>query len=231
MMIAYVQEILFVFHKNEQIVANCKTCYKGVKMLQEPNVNKQVIRTRSWIFEALMLLMDSKPYDKITISDICAKAGIARPTFYRYYNDKDDVVFECFKKILDIAVEKTSERTSVNRLITLSFNFNYMIEHQKELQKILSNTEIVGRVFSQLHSFPESLIEQYKPILTAEEYLICRYKICYQIVGSMRVLFDWFENDMPVDKERLVEMLNIMATPRKVKYRNVPSIVVRVNEE
>ncbi|MDR3301969.1 MAG: TetR/AcrR family transcriptional regulator [Spirochaetaceae bacterium] len=200
-------------------------------MLQEANGNKQVIRTRSWIFEALMLLMDAKPYDKITISDICAKAGIARPTFYRNYKDKDDVVFECFRKTLTIAAEKTTEKTSENRLITLSFNFNYMVEHRKELKKILSNAEIEGRVFSQLQRFPESLIKQYKSILSAEEYLICRYKICYQIAGSMRVLFDWFENDMPVDKERLVEMLNVMATPRKVKYRNVPSIVVRINEQ
>jgi hypothetical protein len=45
----------------------------------------------------------------------------------------------------------------------------------------------------------------------------------------MRVIFDWFENDMPIDKENLVGMLNIMATPRKVEYRNVPSIVVCIN--
>jgi AcrR family transcriptional regulator len=192
--------------------------------------NRQVQRTRSWIFEALMLLMDTKPYSKITISDICNKAGIARPTFYRNYNDKDDVVFECCRTILNIVVEKPTERTSANKRIILTFNFNYMVEHQRELQKILSNAEIEGRIFSQLQRFPESLIKQYKPILTPEEYLICRYKICYQIAGSMRVIFDWFENNMPVGKQELVEMLNVMATPRKVKYRNVPSIVVRVNE-
>jgi AcrR family transcriptional regulator len=207
-----------------------KLVTKGQEMLQEPNENKQVIRTRSWVFEALMLLMDAKPYSKITISDICTKAGIARPTFYRNYKDKDDIVFECCRKILSIAVEETTEKTSANRLITLTFNFNYMVEHRKDLQKILSDAEIEGRIFSQLQRFPESLIKQYKSILTAEEYLICRYKICYQITGSMRVIFDWFENNMPLGKQELVEMLNIMATPRKVKYRNVPSIVVRINE-
>jgi AcrR family transcriptional regulator len=199
-------------------------------MLQKPNENKQVIRTRSWVFEALMLLMDAKPYNKITISDICTKAGIARPTFYRNYKDKDDIVFECCRKILNIAVEENTKKTSANRRIILTFNFNYMVEHRKDLQKILSDAEIEGRIFSQLQRFPESLIKQYKPILTAEEYLICRYKICYQIAGSMRVIFDWFENNMPLDKENLVEMLNIMAAPRKVKYRNVPSFVVCMNE-
>jgi AcrR family transcriptional regulator len=55
---------------------------------------------------AFALLMDAKPYSKITISDICEKAGIARPTFYRNYNDKDDIVFECFRKTLNIVAEK-----------------------------------------------------------------------------------------------------------------------------
>jgi AcrR family transcriptional regulator len=177
-----------------------------------------------------MLLMDAKPYNKITISDICNKAGIARPTFYRNYNDKDDVVFECFRKTLNITAEKTTERISANRRITLTFNFDYMFEHQKELQKIISNVEIEGRILPQLQSFPESLIKQYKPILTPEEYLICRYKICYQIAGCIRVIFDWFKNNMPLGKQELVEMLNIMATPRKVEYRNIPSIVVCINE-
>jgi AcrR family transcriptional regulator len=193
--------------------------------------NRQVQRTRSWIFEALMLLMDTKPYSKITISDICEKAGIARPTFYRYYDDKDDVIFECFSKTINetvnVAVKKNKQS---NHAITLAFNFDYMIEHRKTLQKILSNVEIEDRIFPLLQRFPQSLIEQYKAVLTPEEYLICRYKICYQIAGIMRVLFDWFENDMPIEAEAMVGMLNAMATPSKVAYRNVPSVLVCINE-
>jgi AcrR family transcriptional regulator len=180
-----------------------------------------------------MLLMDAKPYSKITISDICEKAGIARPTFYRNYSNIDDIIFEHFGKTINVTVENTTEKTlktSENRLITLSFNFDYMVEHRKILQKILSNEEIKGRIFSLLQQFPESLIKQYKHILTREEYLICRYKICYQIAGSMRVLLDWFENDMPITKEAMVGMLNAMATPQKTEYRNVPSIVVCINK-
>ena len=63
--------------------------------------------------------------------------------------------------------------------------------------------------------------------LTAHEYLVCRYKLCYQITGSLRVLFDWFINDMPMPIDNIVEMLNRMNIPKTVQYRNIPSIVVR----
>jgi AcrR family transcriptional regulator len=66
----------------------CRRIDKRSKVLQKSGSNnRQVRRTRSWISEALMLLMDEKPYDKITVSDITEKAGIARQTFYRNYDN------------------------------------------------------------------------------------------------------------------------------------------------
>jgi hypothetical protein len=76
-----------------------------------------------------------------------------------------------------------------------------------------------------------SLIERYKKQLTAEEYLICRYKICYQITGSLRILFDWYINGMPMPIEKLIPMLNAMNIPKTVQYRHIPGVVVRLKGE
>lgn len=54
--------------------------------------NKQVVRTREWTFQALLLLLEKQPYEEITISQIAQKAGITRQTFYRHYRTKDDVI-------------------------------------------------------------------------------------------------------------------------------------------
>ncbi len=48
--------------------------------------------TKKWIYDSLISLVDSIPYDKITITSMCKKAGVPRSTFYRYYYDKDDVL-------------------------------------------------------------------------------------------------------------------------------------------
>ena len=76
-----------------------------------------------------------------------------------------------------------------------------------------------------------SFIDQYKSKLSEHEYLVCRYKICYQITGSLRVVFDWFVNDMPMPIENIVTMLNAMNIPKTVQYRNLPSILVRLKDE
>ncbi|MCL1928091.1 MAG: TetR/AcrR family transcriptional regulator [Treponema sp.] len=195
--------------------------------------NRQVERTKSWIFEAVMLLMDENSYDKITVSDICEKAGVARPTFYRNYNDKDDVVFEYLMNSFgtELLNMEKSQKDDKQDIIVLMFDFKFMTKHQKNLKKILAVADIENRIFRELQKYPISFIKHYKSKLTTHEYLVCRYKLCFQITGSLRVIFDWFVNDMPMPIESIVEMLNAMNIPKVVQYRNIPSIVVRIKKE
>jgi len=202
-----------------------------IKETSKPN--RQIERTKSWIFDAIMLLMDEIPYKKINVSDICEKAGIARPTFYRYYDDKDDVLFEYLVKSINtelLNIEKAKKDDKQNDIV-LMFDYKYMSKYQKNLKKILLITDIENRVTRETLEFPMSLMKHYKKKLTAQEYLICRYKLCYQITGSLRLFFDWFINDMPLPVENIVAMINAMNVPKIIQYRNIPSIIVRLKGE
>ncbi len=42
--------------------------------------------------EALMLLMQEKPFDSISITELCQKAGVSRMAFYGNYKSKDDII-------------------------------------------------------------------------------------------------------------------------------------------
>lgn len=50
--------------------------------------------TRDCICTALVKVMSVKNYDRITVTDICAKAGVSRAGFYRNFNGKEDVMEE-----------------------------------------------------------------------------------------------------------------------------------------
>jgi len=186
--------------------------------------NKQVQRTKSWIFDSLMLLMEEKPYDSITVSDIADKAGVARPTFYRNFDDKDEVVLQYLNNSFG------TENDDKHNNIILLFDHKYLIKQQKNLKKILSTASIENRIYRELQKYTISLTERYKKQLSAEDYLICRYKICYQITGSLRIIFDWFINNMPMPVDNIVSMLNAMNIPKTVQYRDIPGVVVKLKE-
>jgi hypothetical protein len=201
-------------------------------MLQKSTSNnRQVQRTRGWIFEALMLLMDEKPYEKITVSDIVEKAGIARQTFYRNFKDKNEVIFEYAERTNDLSNVEISKGSKKRYQIVLTFNYNYTIKHRKELKKILSTPCIEPHILRGAQEIPPNLLKPLKESLPKEEYRICRYKLCYQITGCRRVFLAWFLDGMPLPVDDLVSMINAMNIPKDTRYSNLPSIVVRVNKK
>ncbi|MDR0636641.1 MAG: TetR/AcrR family transcriptional regulator [Treponema sp.] len=200
-------------------------------MQKSTSNNRQVQRTKSWIFEALMILMDEKSYDKITVSDIVEKAGIARQTFYRNFNDKNEVIFECARNADDLSGIETSGDSKKSYQIVLMFNYNYTIKRRKELKKILSVHGIENHILRGIQDISPDLLKPLKESLSKEEYRICRYKLCYQITGCRRVFLDWFLDDMPLPVDNLVSMMNAMNVPQNMFYRNLPCVVVRINKE
>ena len=56
--------------------------------MDEPSSTMEDFRTKMCIFDALDALMRRVPFDKITVTQICAEAHISRATFYRHFKDK-----------------------------------------------------------------------------------------------------------------------------------------------
>ncbi|NOW07116.1 TetR/AcrR family transcriptional regulator [Clostridium beijerinckii] len=66
--------------------------------------NKHDIRTKrthQQIRDALIDLISEKHFDNITVGDITNRAMINRSTFYRYYQDKYDVVLKIFEEAME----------------------------------------------------------------------------------------------------------------------------------
>ena len=49
--------------------------------------------------EALLLLLEQKEYEFITVKELCAKAGVNRSTFYLHYQSIDELLFETIEMI------------------------------------------------------------------------------------------------------------------------------------
>ena len=83
-------------------------------------INKQVERTRKWIFNALLTLLGKKPYNEIKIANIAEEAGVARQSFYRNFENKDDIII---KYIEDIFSEFVTKATKSETLKITGFIF------------------------------------------------------------------------------------------------------------
>ncbi|MBU0928059.1 MAG: TetR/AcrR family transcriptional regulator [Spirochaetes bacterium] len=56
-------------------------------------------RTKQWIREALLSLMEEIPYEIINIKAVTERAKTARTTFYLHYTSKDDVLADYLREL------------------------------------------------------------------------------------------------------------------------------------
>ncbi len=59
-------------------------------------------RTREKIIAAAMRLFAKKGFDKTTVEEIVAEAGVAKGTFYLYFKSKDDLIKEIAFEVMPI---------------------------------------------------------------------------------------------------------------------------------
>ena len=64
-------------------------------------INPKNIIVKESITQALLILMENKDFEKITITDIVNKAGVVRMSFYRNYTSKEDVILKHLYEIYE----------------------------------------------------------------------------------------------------------------------------------
>ncbi|AQQ53112.1 TetR/AcrR family transcriptional regulator [Planococcus lenghuensis] len=67
--------------------------------------DKRVRRTTKDLHGALLHLMESKKFDKITVTDIVREAGYNRGTFYAYYKTKEELLEEMIAEVFEEMTE------------------------------------------------------------------------------------------------------------------------------
>ena len=71
--------------------------------------------TRMCIGEAVIALMNEKNFNDIKISDIAAKAGVSRMTYYHYYDSKTDILRDYLQEIVASYLKKVGIFSSAKR--------------------------------------------------------------------------------------------------------------------
>lgn len=87
--------------------------------------NKTAMQSQHMISDALFSLMKRKPFQQITVTEICKEAAIGRKTFYRNFELREDVI----KFQLDLMCEEYKKE-----LAALSLE-QYLFHHFAYIQK------------------------------------------------------------------------------------------------
>lgn len=169
---------------------------------------------------ALISLLKKKPFEYITISELCKSAGVNRSTFYLHYENMCDLLIETTEFILEGFLSYFTEdarAVSYNllncELNELNFiNSKYLIPY---LSYIKENNEIFSTALNHIKSFNfenvyKRLFEYvFNPILDRFNYPEedRKYVIIYYLNGITAISFEWVKEGCKKPVEEISEII------------------------
>jgi AcrR family transcriptional regulator len=91
----------------------------------------RVRRSRDALGDALIALMQEKPFDTITVQEVLDRAHVSRSTFYSHYSDKDDLLMsdaEEFFEALSMALSAHDDKS--DRVFPVKEFFTHLADVQ-----------------------------------------------------------------------------------------------------
>ena len=164
----------------------------------EKKENQRITLTKRLLQDALINLLRTTDISKISIRELCEKAGINRTTFYNHYGSQYDVLKELSGNFLaDIEAALTNatatDREEVHKRV--GFVFHYIEEHL-EISRILINSSLDPDFPVKLFSIPKinALFEEQLPEDMNQNVRIAAFT--YAVNGSYSLIQEWI-NQQP----------------------------------
>jgi AcrR family transcriptional regulator len=100
----------------------------------------RVRRTRDALGDALVTLMQEKPFDTITVQDVLDRAKVGRSTFYSHYSDKDDLLMSDAEEFFESVAMMLSVRGDTSdRVFPVREFFGHIIEAKTFVDALVSS--------------------------------------------------------------------------------------------
>lgn len=164
---------------------------------------------RERILRATFKVLCRHGYGKLNLSDVAAQAGISRPTLYKFFSSKDDLLsafssfeLQLLREDFERAIEGRTGRERVDALLRFLADFygSYQMRALVEIEP--------GLVLRQMNKTLPSLVELIAPALEGQVFdpqvvamALVRLSVCHYLVPGY-------------DDDRLVDQLRAAAGVR-----------------
>ena len=168
--------------------------------------NRRVKMTKRMMKEALIDLMDQKPLEKITVTDICKSADVNRSTFYAYYEDISALMLEIENEVLEhvtIYADNFNDYSDKRMLEVFEEFFNYVKDNAKVFRVLVirhDNSNFNRRML-------DTVMEKYKMSLEHNGELPAKYTYIYSVRGVIGIMGEWIDSGFAISSKKLAKMV------------------------
>lgn len=178
-------------------------------------MNKQESKyqnTASLMDEALLLLLEKKDYDRITVKELCEKAGVNRTTFYLHYESMNDLLEETVVMINRRFTDSLSgvETGDLSKEVLTSDKYLRpylnLIKENKRAYKVIRQKENLfqtQKVFEGLYKTVFSPALSHFGVSERDK----KYVFAFYTQGTTAIIGEWIDGDCADDVDMIIELI------------------------
>ena len=155
------------------------------------------------ITEAMFQLLEKKKLSEITITDLVTRAGVARTTYYRNFQTKEevierfiDMIFEQFEA--EYPIENIRQRYTEAHIQNI---FRYVVRYHHRLE-LIHKSELSAVFLNRLNSFLLGIAEK-DATLTPQEKL----HVYFLAGAEYNFIFNWYLQYPGRNREEIIKYL------------------------
>ena len=178
------------------------------------------LNTARLMDQALLLLLEKKKFEYITVKEVCEKAGVNRSTFYLHYENLGDLLLESIDYITAQMWKQFDSQTAIRKsdITTIPveqlklFTPQYLtpfLNFVKDNKKVFIAATREPVVFRVQNTFQKLYSEIFEPIL--DRFGVTDWKKNYMMMfflrGTYSVIIEWVKNDCKESVSEISELL------------------------
>lgn len=168
---------------------------------------RNAIRSRNLIRKAFVELMHEKGVERITVTDIVARADINRGTFYAHYRDAQAVLSQIEDEIvaeMDRLIEECNANDLIRDPLPILLEIGKLMEENLEFYRLLLGASGSGSFLRKLKStFVERMMDDPRTAARYRNRAKFRATITFFAGGLIAIYEDWFAGKLDKSLEEV----------------------------
>lgn len=179
--------------------------------------NRQAQRSIDALQNALVELMNEKPFQKITITEIADRSGLTRSTFYAHFETKDALLESIVNDILDVFFESLHKRNihKPDPVEDLEINRDFFRawQNNKHMIELLNSVDFDCLLISRMNAYWREHFLVLEPILPEMNRRYSGFTLNFLAYACVGLLKEWIRQDMSPSPEVMGELLYFFTGP------------------
>lgn len=176
-------------------------------------IDRRVVRSRDRLGDAMIELIQEKPFDEITVQEVLDRAGISRTTFYAHYRDKDDLFMSDVDEFLEgAAAMLTRNGDTSDRVAPVEEFFAHVAEGRKLYDALVASDRLDDFMGLARGHFARGIERRLADSRRARAVeAASRAALAHALAGAMLSLLSWWlDRGMSVPPAEMDELFHRM---------------------